>query len=217
MDSSGQRPSHRPRSNPHEIPECAVTFRDALLPTLSFIMLASSLTAVACNISGQPCGLLNTSACDPSPVYPTCKLLGFGGSGAGAGGGDGAGGDPGTSTSDSTAMSTSAGSGAGGGDPSPSPQDVDFCMDGMELDTWFRCRGLSPTACAAQCKAIGAYCVELAAQPYSPSAGIGNLKQCKSGTPTWTCTYCYVSGDVCTFFYPGGLPLCTYTGGKGCD
>jgi hypothetical protein len=89
-----------------------------------------------------------------------------------------------------------------------------------ELGTYIRCLGLGPTACAAQCNAIGAYCVEYAIHPDDPSQGAGALKQCMDNTLSSTCSYCYANGDVCTFIYvlKGiGVGACTNTGGKGCE
>jgi hypothetical protein len=207
----------------------------ATVSVIVSVIFLAWFTVGACDVSGQPCGLLNTSACDPLPI-PSCASIGLGDGGGSAGvGGGGVGGSVGvggaagqggnmsmdtsnaTSATSTGAASTSAGSGAGGGDPGdPSPQNL-TCMDGDEVDTYIRCRGMGPIACSAQCNAIGAYCVEYASQPYSPSAGIGSLKQCKNGLISYTCTYCYTNGDTCTFVYPGGLPLCNYTGGKGCE
>jgi hypothetical protein len=91
---------------------------------------------------------------------------------------------------------------------------------GSELGTYLRCWGLGPTACAARCNAIGAHCVEFATHPEDPSQGIGALKQCMDDMLTYTCSYCYANGDVCTFIYARfgiGIGRCTNTGGKGCE
>jgi hypothetical protein len=91
---------------------------------------------------------------------------------------------------------------------------------GSEQGTYIRCLGLGPTACAAQCNAIGAYCVEYAIHPEDPSQGAGTLKQCLDNLASYTCTYCYANGDVCTFIWARfgiGHGGCTNTGGKGCE
>jgi hypothetical protein len=91
---------------------------------------------------------------------------------------------------------------------------------GSEQSTYIRCLGLGPTACALQCNAIGAHCVEYAIHPEDPSQGAGALKQCASFMASSTCSYCYSNGDVCTFIYMisgMGLGRCTNTGGKGCE
>ncbi len=134
------------------------------------------------------------SSCKTESEPPPCSEVSLGPSGAG---GDGAG---------------------GSGDPGDvEPQS---CTDGSELGTYIRCRGLGPSACAAQCNAIGAYCVEFATHPEKPSIGIGPLKQCMEGMATYTCTYCYDNGDVCSFICAlkgCGFGKCTNTGGKGCE
>jgi hypothetical protein len=92
--------------------------------------------------------------------------------------------------------------------------------DGTEQGTYIRCLGVGSTACAQQCNAIGAYCVEHAVHPENPSVGIGDLKQCMSNFLSSTCSYCYSNGDVCTFLYVVkgiGVGGCTNTGGKGCE
>jgi len=48
-------------------------------------LLAVLVTTAGCNISGQPCGWLNLSACNQSPQLPMCDEMGAGGEG-GAGG-----------------------------------------------------------------------------------------------------------------------------------
>ena len=91
---------------------------------------------------------------------------------------------------------------------------------GSEQSTYIRCLGLGPTACAVQCNAIGAYCVEYATHPKNPSLGAGALKQCLDNMLSYTCTYCYSNGDACTFIYARfgiGVGDCTNTGGKGCE
>jgi hypothetical protein len=113
--------------------------------------------------------------------------------------------------------------GPSGGTPNPcvtpaTPSSPD--EGGSEQSTYIRCLGLGPTACALQCNAIGAYCVEYAIHPEDPSQGAGVLKQCVSFLASSTCTYCYANGDACTFIYViGGMGLgrCTNTGGKGCE
>jgi hypothetical protein len=104
------------------------------------------------------------------------------GQGGGYGGAPGAGGaDVGAGAGVS---GVDAAAGAGGGDPGYSPQTSSSC-DGEEQGTYIRCWGMGPTACAARCNAIGAYCVELATHPTNPSIGIGNLKQCMEGLATY--------------------------------
>ena len=104
--------------------------------------------------------------------------------------------------------------------PPTSSDDGDSQGDGSDLSTYIRCLGLGPIACAAQCRAAGAYCVEYAIHPEDPSQGAGALKQCVSFLASSTCTYCYPNGDACTFIYMMagmGLGKCTNTGGKGCE
>jgi hypothetical protein len=113
--------------------------------------------------------------------------------------------------------------GPSGGTPNPcvtpaTPSSPD--EGGSEQSTYIRCLGLGSTACAAQCNAIGAYCVEYATHPKNPSLGTGGLKQCLENLASYTCTYCYSNGDVCTFIWARfgiGLGDCTNTGGKGCE
>jgi hypothetical protein len=110
-----------------------------------------------------------------------------------------------------------------GGTPNPCvTSDTPSTPDesGSEQSTYIRCLGLGSIACAAQCRAAGAYCVEYAIHPKNPSLGAGGLKQCVSLLASSTCTYCYPNGDACTFIYlMGGMGLgdCTNTGGKGCE
>jgi hypothetical protein len=120
----------------------------------------------------------------------------------------------------------SAGAGPSGDGPQGQAQialSEDQCNapdDSTEMGTYIRCRGLGSTACAAQCNAIGAYCVEHAVHPENPSIGIGDLKQCMNNPLSSTCSYCYSNGDVCTFIcvLKGcGVGRCTNTGGKGCE
>jgi hypothetical protein len=101
-----------------------------------------------------------------------------------------------------------------------SPDDGGPDGGGTELSTYIRCWGLGPTACAARCNAVGAYCVEFATHTENPSIGIGALKQCMENTLSYTCSYCYDNGDVCTILYARfgiGMGGCTNTGGKGCE
>ncbi len=107
-----------------------------------------------------------------------------------------------------------------GGTPNPCVTPSSPDEGGSEQSTYIRCLGLGPIACAAQCRAIGAYCVEYAIHPEDPSQGAGALKQCVNFLASSTCTYCYPNGDACTFIYVmGGMGLgrCTNTGGKGCE
>jgi len=137
------------------------------------------------------------------PVTP-----GVGGEGVGGYvGGVGGGGDVG-------------GGGVGGGDTNPGDAVTQTCTDGSELGTYIRCRGLGPKACAAWCQSEGAYCVEHMTHPYNPSVGMGDLKQCMENLMSYTCTYCYSNGDVCTSIcaLKGCANAgCTNTGGKGCE
>jgi hypothetical protein len=201
------------------------------------LLLTCLLILSASPLLGSYCALTMIGEPVPTPPTPCSEVLIAGsmgggdmGGGGGAGGSSGAGGGGGALASmgaggapASAAASTGAGAGpgAGGGDPGNQMDmgyDTGTCTDDSgQLDTWFRCFGLGPAACAAQCAAIGRTCAGYAYHPYSPSVGLGPLKQCKNGFPTSSCTYCYNNGDVCTFFYPGALPLCSYTGGKGCE
>jgi hypothetical protein len=135
------------------------------------------------------------------PVTP-----GMGGSGAGGSGGGAA---------------ASAPDGGDTGDPNPADAVSQTCMDGSELGTYIRCRGLTADACEEACFDIGAYCSPFVLHPYKSMGGTGTLKQCQSNTLNYTCTYCFpANGDVCTRTKLAGLPqfwLCNYTGGKGCD
>jgi hypothetical protein len=119
---------------------------------------------------------------------------------------------------------------SGGDSDTPSGETSNPCVTpdtpsnpdegGSEQSTYIRCLGLGPIACAAQCRAAGAYCVEYAIHPEDPSQGAGALKQCVSFLASSTCTYCYANGDACTFIYMMagmGLGKCTNTGGKGCE
>ena len=166
----------------------------------SFALLVVVLLVMGCN------------TVDPDECWPNTSG-GFGGSGTiPIGAGVGA-----TSSGDFT----SPGPNGGVSNPcvatvTPSKPDE----GGSEQGTYIRCLGLGPTACAAQCNAIGAHCVELATHPTDPSQGIGALKQCMDNTLSSTCSYCYANGDVCTFihvFMGIGVPGCTNTGGKGCE
>ena len=100
----------------------------------------------------------------------------------------------------------------------PEPSNPD--EGGSEQSTYIRCLGLGPIVCSAQCRAVGAYCVEYAIHPEDPSQGAGALKQCLDNLASYTCTYCYSNGDVCTFIWARfgiGHGGCTNTGGKGCE
>lgn len=168
---------------------------------IAVVLLASML------IGADDCGL---SSCGTNADPPPCGqvLIGVGGD-TGMGGDTGIGG-----VGDSD---TGAGGSNDPGDPAPESLT---CVDGSEMGTYIRCRGIGSTACAAQCNAIGAYCVELATHPENPSIGVGALKQCMSNTFSSTCTYCYSNGDVCTFICVNkgcGVGRCTNTGGKGCE
>ncbi|MFO0762480.1 MAG: hypothetical protein U0359_38935 [Byssovorax sp.] len=102
---------------------------------------------------------------------------------------------------------TSSGSGA--------PPD-----EGTEAGTYIRCLGQGPKECSARCFAAGAYCVEYMTHPEDPSLGSGTLKQCMDNWLSFTCTYCYPNGDVCTYIcakFGCGFGRCTNTGGKGCE
>jgi hypothetical protein len=207
-------------------------------------MFCMGIGLVTCNIAGQPCGLLNLSACTTGvgaggyDSAPQCSqvLIGMGGVGGTGGmfaiGLNGMGGDPGmvgNTGAGGAPMSMGAGGaatvavaasvGAGAGDPEPTPQGL-TCDDGSELSTYIRCLGMGPMACSERCFGIGAYCVEYAVHPNNPSIGNGALKQCMENTLSYTCTYCYDNGDVCTFIRARfGLSVggCTNTRGKGCE
>jgi hypothetical protein len=167
---------------------------------------------------------------------------GAGGFGGGGGGDQGAGGDgsgtsvgSGAGVGGSSAVSVGAGAGGGeawtkGGHGHPArarrrhrrhPSGIGTAQQAdCPLSTYIRCWGMGPTACSERCFAIGAYCDEHAVHPENPSIGIGNLKQCMENTLSYTCTYCYSNGDVCTFIrarFGLGLGRCTNTGGKGCE
>jgi hypothetical protein len=94
-------------------------------------------------------------------------------------------------------------------------------VNGYELSTYIRCRGLTADACQEACLAVGAQCSPLVVHPYGSMGGVGRLVQCQSNTLDYTCTYCFKdNGDVCTRTKLKGFPqfwLCSYTGGKGCD
>lgn len=109
----------------------------------------------------------------------------------------------------------------GAGDSNPGDPEAQTCMDGSELGTYLRCVAQGTKECSARCFAIGAYCVEHAAHPENPANGlIGDLKQCMENLASYTCTYCYSNGDVCTYicaFKGCGFGRCTNTGGKGCE
>jgi hypothetical protein len=141
------------------------------------------------------------------PVTPGMGGSGAGGSGAGGSGAGGA--------------AASALDGGDTGDPNPADAVSQTCMDGSELSTYIRCRGLTAAACEEACLNVGAYCNALVSHPYGSMGGIGRLKQCQSNTLNYTCTYCFIdNGDVCTRTKLKGFPqfwLCSYTGGKGCD
>lgn len=163
---------------------------------------AVAVVLVACMLVGADgCGL---SSCKADTEPPPCSqvLVGMGGGSIDTG--TGGTGDTGT------------GGGSSSGDDSPQ-----MCMDGSELGTYIRCWGEGPTACAARCNAIGAYCVEYMTHPEKPSVGIGPLKQCMENLMSYTCTYCYpTTGEACTFICAlkgCGFGRCTYTAGKGCE
>jgi hypothetical protein len=154
--------------------------------------------------------LIGCNTVSPDECWPNTSG-GFGGSGTipiGAGVGATSGGDP---------------DGPSGGKPNPcvaAPTPSNPDDGGSEQSTYIRCLGLGPIACAAQCRAAGAYCVEYAIHPEDPSQGAGALKQCLDTALSYTCTYCYSNGDVCTFIYARfgiGHGGCTNTGGKGCE
>ena len=109
----------------------------------------------------------------------------------------------------------------GGGSTNPEDAASQACLNGSDLSTYIRCRGLTADACEEACLAIGATCNALVTHPYGSMGGIGRLKQCQSNALNYTCTYCFPdNGDVCTRTKLKGFPrfwLCSYTGGKGCD
>jgi hypothetical protein len=141
--------------------------------------------------------------------YPRGQSGGTTGAGAGSG---------------STAVGVGASaSGDYAADPPKQPQDAtnpppdcNSPPDATELGTYIRCRGLDAMTCVEMCYDIGVTCAPLRTHPYGSKGGIGRLKQCMSNTTGGTCTYCYENGDVCTFI-SGRIPLCGYTGGKGCE
>lgn len=169
-------------------------------------------------------------------LAPACDQLGLsGGGGAGGGapacddvligppvtpgtGGAGVGGYVGGAGGEGGYVGGSYVGGGGGSDPGDAVSQT--CMDGSDLSTYLRCRGLSPAACQKACFDIGASCNVVEPHPYGSGGGPGGLKQCQSNALNWTCTYCYANGDVCTKARVKGVPsfwLCSYTGGKGCD
>jgi hypothetical protein len=182
--------------------------------TPSKLFICPIIFFASLSIGARDC-LWTTGYTAPDTNYPSCGDVYT----------SGAGGDvSGMGAYGSTADTGSSGAGGGSfsdpGDPGdPSPEGL-MCEDGAELSEYVRCWGLGSTACAAQCSAIGAHCVEHAVHPENPSVGIGDLKQCMSNTLASTCTYCFTNGDVCTFicaFMGCGVPGCINTGGKGCE
>ena len=74
---------------------------------------------------------------------------------------------------------------------------------------------VSAVSCMSQCAEAGASCAAGLPHPYSssrPGAGTGLLYGCKTGYPTWTCSYRYDNADTCTFVRPFGVALCNYGG-----
>lgn len=63
--------------------------------------------------------------------------------------------------------------------------------------------------CAGECGAIGATCSAWAPHPYHPEYNWGDLYWCKSGTPTWTCSYKFSNGKNCTVIHPLNAWLCS--------
>lgn len=136
-----------------------------------------------------------------------------------------------------TLREENAGAGVGGGVISPTgaggygvepPDDVEIPEPDSEpldvgdsepiecKDPEVKCTVRGSGACVDQCAAIGAYCVELAQHPHSPSSGIGELYWCKGGRPSYTCSYVYKNGDNCTRLYLlkyGIKWYCLYEGG----
>lgn len=77
-----------------------------------------------------------------------------------------------------------------------------------------RKRGLDADACSLACIEAGTGCRPHAGHPYKSGQGLGNLTWCKNGSPTYTCTYTFSSGDGCAgvFAPPSYKPfwVCLY-------
>lgn len=148
------------------------------------------LAAVVCAALGaamapacDTLGLSGGGGCDPGSG-------GLGGFGLGGGGslsyGGGGGGDVG-----------GGGSAAGGGGEGGA-EDGDGCF-GLPATQYIDCRkrGLDADACSLACIEAGTGCGPHAGHPHKSGEGLGNLTWCKNGSPTYTCTYTFASGDGC--------------------
>lgn len=66
-----------------------------------------------------------------------------------------------------------------------------------------------------KCAEAGAACAPKMKHPKKPEVGWGDLYMCKTGQPTYVCSYKYSNGDECIYFSPvGPLPWCVYVGGN---
>ncbi|MCA9286498.1 MAG: hypothetical protein KDA22_14835 [Phycisphaerales bacterium] len=105
--------------------------------------------------------------------------------------------------------------GGGGGGPADDAQSADACF-GKPATKYIDCRkrGLDADACSTACLEAGTGCGPRAGHPYKSGEGIGKLTWCKNGSPTYTCTYTFESGDACAgvFAPPSYSPLwiCLY-------
>lgn len=160
------------------------------------------------------CGLLGAM------LAPGCNQLGLGGGGAGGYGGEACGGSGGyggygLGGGGSWAYGGGDVGGVGGGGGAGGGESGDACF-GKPATQYIDCRkrGLDADACSAACLEAGTGCGPHAGHPYKSGEGLGNLTWCKNGSPTYTCTYTFTSGDGCAgvFAPPSYKPfwVCLY-------
>jgi len=193
------------------------------------------VTASGCNISGQPCGWLNLSACDEPPQLPMCDALGVGGEG-GAGGNVAAdcgmqddycvqdsdccqpGGVCSLNACQISGNVRRIGTAAQADCPAiPANQCApgyggaagdDDGGAGCPVETGLKVLCLQPEwggPCADMCLAKGIPCGSVAYHPYKPNGGTGQLFSCNDLIVGFMCGYHYPNGDDC--YFPKGTPF----------